>query len=64
MYILWSIRANGWYSNGGAYTSDIHLAQKVDEVTAKQMTRLHYNKQMDEYGIVPVSFSLMVEVGI
>lgn len=62
MYILYSIRATGWLTAGGTYTSDRTLAAQFNYDTMLRQCARHYRNGMTEFGLLPVSLTHLNEI--
>lgn len=54
-YYIWSVRGQGWLTDGGTYSSTLKEAKEFDEAEALRRCKVHYRSGMAEYGYIPVS---------
>lgn len=57
-YILWSVKASGWLSKGGNYTSTRADADTFTLTRALEMCKRHKGNRA-EFGLIPVSLELL-----
>jgi hypothetical protein len=54
-YYLWSVKFNGWMTQGANYSTDITIAQTFSRDEAFKRAGKHYDKRVGEPNILPIS---------
>lgn len=62
LYLLWHTRNGGWLTASATYSSNRSDAKQFPESEAMRYAKAQYRNGMSEFGVIPISLSLLEEI--